>query len=441
MSYPLALGHLASYIQGMDPATHILSGAALAMAAPGRPKSRLFVAFGALCGTAPDIDVIFGSTPEAVMTLHRGLSHSIFFAPLFALGLSFLAIKLTRGRIGWSIPKLTILATLALWMHTLLDCFTSFGTMALLPFSAERVFIPALYIVDPVYTLVLAGLLAFALIKGCKERKRAPAANIGTNFGANIRANIGASSRESITTGQPQRSLAKRGFAVAAVCWLAVWPLLNLSVHQIVESRIQRAAALPGQPIYHVLPEAFSPLYWKVVAQTDDAYYQGLYSLGSAGQVVWNTAESEGLLDCPGVSAAAGAPLPYPRPSAERLARLAGESELFRTYNDFAMFIIEETGAWPSARAARDDLELAAREGVVDGLQPLLPEQGDTLLVLRDLRLDSVQPLAGALRNSVRVFQAVALLDASGELKSESFIGNAGSTPFWRVYPEGHGVF
>lgn len=374
------------------------------------------MAFGALCGTFPDIDVIFGKTPEAVMTLHRGFTHSIFFAPLFALALSFLALKLTRGRIGsksWGLGKLTLLATLCLWLHTLLDCFTSFGTMALLPFSDQRVFIPSLYIVDPIYTLALAGLLLASLLATRKTRKLERAAAPFPEL-------------------RPAPSRA-RTFAVLAVCWIFAWPVLSLALQQAAVNRIERFAALPGEPVYHILPEAFSPLYWKVVAQTDEAYYQGLYRLGSGGDVAWNTAEMEGMDDV--LDIAPDAPLPYPRPTGERLAQLARESELFQTYNDFAMFIVEETMPWPSALAAREDCYVAADLGLWPDGTPL-PEKDDTLLVLRDLRLDSVQPLAAELRNSVRVFQAIALLTPQGELKLESFIGQAGSTTLWR----GHNI-
>ncbi len=395
----------------MDPITHVLSGAALAMAAPGRPKSRLFVVFGAVCAAFPDIDVAFGRTAESVMTLHRGFTHSIFLAPLFAIGLAFLASKIMGGRLKWTVPRLAVLATLCLWLHTLLDCLTSFGTMALLPFSAQRLFVPSLFIVDPLYTLMLGALLVLAALKarrGMPEMTLTPPSDM------------------------ERPSPPGHRWAAAAVCWIFLWPALSLGAHQAAAAETKRTELLPGSPTLHVLPDAFSPLYWKVVAQTDDAYYQGLYRLGS-GQIHWNTAAGEGL--AVSLPVAPDAPLAYPRPSPELLARLAKESPMFKEYEGFAMFIVEEKAPWPAAVAARADLENAICSSKA-GRTPPEPDTKDTLLVLRDLRLDSVMPLAAKLRNSNRVFQAVALLSPQGHLKTENFIGNPGRTSGWKVYPE-----
>ena len=90
---------------------------------------------GALGGTLPDLDLLFTDAASVdYFVAHRGISHSLFFAPLVALPLAF-AGRRWRPAVGfapWWCFWLLVLIT-----HPLLDLFTSYGTQLLAPFSRE----------------------------------------------------------------------------------------------------------------------------------------------------------------------------------------------------------------------------------------------------------------------------------------------------------------
>ena len=112
---------------------------------------------GAVAGAMPDLDVLWSLSGDAFdqMRMHRGITHSLFFAPVVGPLLGYLAWKLER-RGGTDRLRAWVLAlTLALLSHPLLDLTTPYGTQLLLPFSDARFAIWAMSIIDPVYTVVL----------------------------------------------------------------------------------------------------------------------------------------------------------------------------------------------------------------------------------------------------------------------------------------------
>ena len=72
----------------MDPITHAASGAVAMLAMPNRPASRWAVPLAALAAASPDVDVLMANTPLQFLLLHRGITHSLFFAPLLGLVLA-----------------------------------------------------------------------------------------------------------------------------------------------------------------------------------------------------------------------------------------------------------------------------------------------------------------------------------------------------------------
>jgi len=155
----------------MDSVTQILIGAAAGQAVQGGRLGRRAALVGGLAGLLPDLDVFIrsASDPMLAIEMHRGFSHALAFVPLGAAvaAAPFLASRALRERAG-----AVYLAALAGYAtHAPLDAFTSYGTQLLWPFSSARVAVPAVSIVDPVFTLALAVGLAFALWRGL----RAPA--------------------------------------------------------------------------------------------------------------------------------------------------------------------------------------------------------------------------------------------------------------------------
>ena len=86
-----------------------------------------------------DIDVIsfYGGIPDQSMWGHRGFTHSILFALLWAVLMAFLFFKKGRGKVF----GLLFLATLS---HDILDATTTggIGVGFFVPFSPNRYFFP-----------------------------------------------------------------------------------------------------------------------------------------------------------------------------------------------------------------------------------------------------------------------------------------------------------
>src|SRR5262245_25576838 len=88
----------------MDTLTHALSGALLARAtAPDPTRARITTAArmfaGALAAAFPDTDFFLAYvSPVAYLTGHRGITHSIFLLPIWALMLAWILARIFRGR-------------------------------------------------------------------------------------------------------------------------------------------------------------------------------------------------------------------------------------------------------------------------------------------------------------------------------------------------------
>ena len=147
----------------MDTITQAFLGASIGQA--GFHKlGRRAVAFGALCGLLPDLDVLIGLGDDwQGLITHRGSSHSLLVLPLVAVPVGWLGWRLL-GRRGD--PKTW--AHLAFWgliTHPLLDACTTYGTQLLAPLSRRRFSIDAVAILDPVYTLPLIAAVLYGLRK------------------------------------------------------------------------------------------------------------------------------------------------------------------------------------------------------------------------------------------------------------------------------------
>ncbi len=155
----------------MDTLTQIILGAAVGHAVGGRRLGWLAPAAGAVGGLIPDLDV-FWPVPERSVEfwdVHRGITHSLFFGPVLGaiLGWGSARLHARRARAQGKatdglLPVWCAVWILALFTHPLLDYFTLYGTQLLAPFSRMRFALPAVPIIDPLYTLLLAAGLVIA---------------------------------------------------------------------------------------------------------------------------------------------------------------------------------------------------------------------------------------------------------------------------------------
>lgn len=234
----------------MDPITHAASGAVAMLALRRRPPRAVLV--GALAAAAPDIDILFGHDPLTTLLLHRGITHALPAVPLFALLLALPALLLLRGgpsgplRLSsseparWSFPAVWFCMACMVLLHIWLDCITTYGTLIFLPFSADRVRLNGVFIIDLLLTLPL-----LRAVWRCRASRRR----------------------------SYQEKLAALTTARLALLWVFFYPLLCVGLNALHTSRITETlradAARRGAVLEQatVLPDAFAPFFWRVLWQ------------------------------------------------------------------------------------------------------------------------------------------------------------------------------
>jgi inner membrane protein len=160
----------------VDTLTHALSGALLARATAPEPANGALpvvrrVVVGTLAAAFPDIDFVTGYLgPVAYLHYHRGVTHSLFLLPLWALLLAWLCALIWRRDRDWK--AYFGVAALGVGIHILGDLITSFGTMIFAPFSDRRVGWATTFIID----LCFSGIIVLGLLlSGIWRSSRAPA--------------------------------------------------------------------------------------------------------------------------------------------------------------------------------------------------------------------------------------------------------------------------
>ena len=210
----------------MDPVTHVASGILVGQAVRDRfPPGRWLIFFTALCAWIPDIDnLVTYLGPEAYMRYHRGLTHSFVGGAAMA---AILAAAFRPQSRGASFATVVALGVGCQLLDDLQDVISPYGTQILLPFSDARIGLPAVFIVDPIYT----GVMLVAMTMGFFMKPRAKAV------------------------------------AVLALAWIVLYPAGSLALREIVVAAQEKRLAAEGLPqaVAHVTTDALSPFFWKVV--------------------------------------------------------------------------------------------------------------------------------------------------------------------------------
>lgn len=140
----------------MDSITQVTLGAAIGESLLGKKMGIRAAAWGAFLGTVPDLDILANPFLDTVSELrfHRGLTHSLLFcflaSPLFGYIINHIQQK---WDIGWQ--RWTKVVFLVFFTHILLDLQTTYGTQIFYPFSDWPITTDSIFIIDPVYTLLL----------------------------------------------------------------------------------------------------------------------------------------------------------------------------------------------------------------------------------------------------------------------------------------------
>ena len=233
----------------MDSLTQIALGSCVAAACVPARQRRQAALVGAVLGTLPDLDVFMDyGDPVANFTMHRGFSHSLGVLAIAAFIIWFVLknwspVRKASGR--WFAAIL-----LALLTHPLLDAHTAYGTQLFWPADWTPVSWATIFIIDPLYTiLLLAGLLAVMI----------------------------------------------RPASRAAGIWLAV-ALVSSSLYlgwswtaKAIVTRNARAGleemGVHGAQLF-ITPTPFNTLLWSVVARTEGGHFEGLDSLVSKNRAI-----------------------------------------------------------------------------------------------------------------------------------------------------------
>ena len=233
----------------MDSLTQLTLGAAVGEATLGRQVGRKATLWGAALGTLPDLDVLANPFLSEVQSLafHRSLTHSLLFMVVMAplLGAVLRAIHPTDHRgddVPWTYWAGLVVACLS--THVLLDCLTTYGTQVFWPFSDYPVIFGTIFIIDPLYTVPLAGGLLAGLLWHHTDRRR--------------------------------RLANRLGLAVSTL-YLIVTVGNKLWVENVFEISL-RTQNLPHQEVF-TKATAFNNVLWSGIAKGDDGFYVGFYSL------------------------------------------------------------------------------------------------------------------------------------------------------------------
>ncbi|MCA1778301.1 MAG: metal-dependent hydrolase [Xanthomonadaceae bacterium] len=156
----------------MDPLTQGVFGSLFAQAGARRSDIRPAAMVGLVSGMAADLDVLIRSSSDALLTIeyHRHFTHSLASVPALALAVSLLAWPLVhRWRPGIGFARVFLWSALGVLSHGLLDAMTSYGTRLFWPLSETRVALGVISVIDPLFTLPLMVLMAFAVWKGLRR--------------------------------------------------------------------------------------------------------------------------------------------------------------------------------------------------------------------------------------------------------------------------------
>ncbi len=234
----------------MDSATQFILGASLAGITLGRTLGPRALLIGGALGTLPDLDsfIPLGNAIDD-MTYHRGFSHSVLVLTAVSPVIAALLTR-TVASLNGAFRQTLFAVWLCLITHPMLDALTTYGTQILWPFGnsppgLSPVAFPTVFIIDPIYTLILlTGVITFW------RRKEQ-----GLRF---LTASV-----------------------LVATAYLGVGALGHLSV----KARAESHPAFQGKAV-HVQPSPFNILGWQVLGVDKTGFVTALTGIAPSCEVV-----------------------------------------------------------------------------------------------------------------------------------------------------------
>lgn len=292
----------------MDSLSQIVLGAAVGEVVLGRRIGNRAMVWGAVAGTIPDMDVLgkYFLSELDNLAFHRGISHSLLFCVLGALVFGWVTDRLYRSPhhariamvtkaaaavlVGFVINFMTQIASpggwwpltlyiplVGLWWwrhgqkryfsgnwtapdaelkgwvllffwgfltHTLLDCFTTYGTQLFAPFSDTRVAWGTIAVADPLWTFPFLACLLVAARFARADRRR-------------------------------------RIWNTAGIAWCTFYLALTVVNHGQVKGAFESALQAQDKPheALFITPTIFNNLLWNAVVDDGDGYLLAQYSI------------------------------------------------------------------------------------------------------------------------------------------------------------------
>ncbi|GAA4826268.1 metal-dependent hydrolase [Algivirga pacifica] len=233
----------------MDSVTQIVLGASVGEAVLGRKIGNKAPLWGAVAGTIPDLDVLSQPFMDVVEELmfHRSITHSLLFCVLASFVFARLVYPWYRSN-----TRYKDWYWLFFWgflTHSLLDTCTTWGTQLLYPFTRYGYSTYSVFVIDPFYTIPFAVFLILAILrrKGSAKRRNYNLAGLGIS-----------------------------------TLYLIFGLLAQMHVEQVMEEEMNKQGIKFDRYIVKATP--MNTLLWSVIADTDEGFYTGFYSLLDAAE-------------------------------------------------------------------------------------------------------------------------------------------------------------
>ncbi|TDQ27466.1 metal-dependent hydrolase [Tenacibaculum caenipelagi] len=226
----------------MDSLTQIVLGAAVGEAVLGKKVGNKAMLYGAIAGTIPDLDVYIGKLFDTITALeiHRGFTHSIFFAIVFGWIFGWLISLYEKNA---STKEWALLMFWGFITHPILDAHTTWGTQLFWPLDIRLAF-KNIFVIDPLYTLPFLAFLLMAMFQSKASKKRRKYNNLGLIVSSS-------------------------------------YMLLTIIIKGITYTKFEQA--LDSQGIVYseieTKPTPLNAILWSANVETEDAYLIGYYSL------------------------------------------------------------------------------------------------------------------------------------------------------------------
>lgn len=249
----------------MDSISQFVLGAAVGEAVLGKRLGNKAMMWGGIAGTIPDLDVILSPFMSEVdaLAFHRGISHSISFAIIGAYIFGWLLHRLYykppdkrtlnnyAGLRSWQ-----FMFFLGFLTHSLLDCFTMYGTQLFAPFTNYRLAFSTISVADPMYTLpFMTCLLIAAFLK----------------------------------RGSPRRlSFNYAGIAISCL-YLTLTVLNKIYVKEVYREQLEEQSI--DYDRFILGPTILNNILWSATVDAGSFYYQGQYSLFDKSPIKFNRIE------------------------------------------------------------------------------------------------------------------------------------------------------